>query len=96
MHDAQVVLDPGWIQVLKATSHWTSVPEVAKEAVACQADRAAQVHNGPQTGQVVPVRCWRIVAQAVGHSILVSGVEADTRWYEMAFRCEHAGQLVRL
>jgi hypothetical protein len=82
--------------VLKATSHWTSVPEEAKVAVACQAGRAAQVHNGPQTGQVVPVRCWRTVAQAAGHLNLVSGVEADTRWYEMAFRCEHVGQLARL
>jgi hypothetical protein len=91
-----VVLGLGWIQVLKAVSHWTSVPEEAKEAVGCQADRAAQVRNGPQTGQVVPVRCWRIVAQAVGHSTLVSGVEADIRWYEMAFRCEHVARLAPL
>jgi hypothetical protein len=96
MHDARVVLDPGWIQVLKARSHSTLMPGGAKVAVACQADRAAQVHNGPQTGQVVPARCWRIVAQAVARLILVSEVEADTRWYGMASRCEHVVRLARL
>jgi hypothetical protein len=67
----------------------------AKAAVGCQADRAAQVHNGPQTSQVAPVRCWRTVAQAVAHSTLAFGVVADTHCYETASLYVHVGRLAR-
>jgi hypothetical protein len=94
-HDERVVLDLGWIQVLKATSHSTSRLGGAKATVGCQVDRAVQVHNGPQTSQVVLVRCWRTAAQAVARLILVFGVAADTRWYEKASLCGHVGRLAR-
>lgn len=58
MNDAEVASDLGKSLAAMGTSHLRSMHSEAKVVAGCQADKAAQVHNGPRTSQATMGRYW--------------------------------------